>query len=221
MRKFDSGHISAFDIPPFEAQGRKQGACPAIEFYSQCTLQSDCWRYFKANFTEGGDYVAEKIIPRGSSIGLARLLGITDRRVRQLTEQGVLSRQAEGDFIYPEAIEEYYAYKYKSNEEVDYMAEKALHEKTKRELAELELAKRRNEVHDAEDVQIVMVDMLTKLRSQLLGLPTKMAKLLAERDASYIDAALTQEIEERLQELSDYSPTMFSEETFGNEEENG
>ena len=221
MRKFDSGHISAFDIPPFEAQGRKQGACPAIEFYSQCTLQSDCWRYFKVNFTEGGDYVAEKIIPRGSSIGLARLLGITDRRVRQLTEQGVLSRQAEGDFIYPEAIEEYYAYKYKSNEEVDYMAEKALHEKTKRELAELELAKRRNEVHDAEDVQIVMVDMLTKLRSQLLGLPTKMAKLLAERDASYIDAALTQEIEERLQELSDYSPTMFSEEAFGNEEENG
>lgn len=165
--------------------------------------------------------MAEKIIPRGSSIGLARLLGITDRRVRQLTEQGVLSRQAEGDFIYPEAIEEYYTYKYKSNEEVDYMAEKALHEKTKRELAELELAKRRNEVHDAEDVRIVMVDMLTKLRSQLLGLPTKMAKLLAERDASYIDAALTQEIEERLQELSDYSPTMFSEEAFGNEEENG
>ena len=100
------------------------------------------------------------------------------------------------------------------------MAEKALHEKTKRELAELELAKRRNEVHDAEDVQIVMVDMLTKLRSQLLGLPTKMAKLLAERDASYIDAALTQEIEERLKELSDYSPTMFSDEAFGNEEEN-
>ncbi len=164
--------------------------------------------------------MAKKIIPRGSGAELARLLGITDRRVRQLTEQSVLTRQAEGDFVFPDAIEEYYAYKYKNDEEVDYMAEKALHEKTKRELAELELAKRRNEVHDAEDVQIVMVDMLTKLRSQLLGLPTKMAKLLTERDAGFIDAALTKEIEERLKELSDYSPMMFSEEAGGDEEEN-
>lgn len=164
--------------------------------------------------------MAKKLIPRGSSADLARLLGLTDRRVRQLTEQGVLSKQPEGDFVYPEAIEEYYAYKYKNDEEVDYMAEKALHEKTKRELAELELAKRRNEVHDANDVQIVMVDMLTKLRSQLLGLPTKMAKLLADRDAGFIDAALTKEIEERLKELSDYAPTMFSEEADVDAEEN-
>lgn len=165
--------------------------------------------------------MAKKTEIRGGTSDIAKLLMITQRRVNQLADEGIIIRQIEGDFVLPEAIAEYYAYKYKSNEEVDYMAEKALHEKTKRELAELELAKRRNEVHDAEDVQIVMVDMLTKLRSQLLGLPTKMAKLLAERDASYIDAALTQEIEERLQELSDYSPTMFSEEAFGNEEENG
>lgn len=164
--------------------------------------------------------MAKKIVPRGSGAELARLLGITDRRVRQLADEEILTREPEGDYLLPAVIAEYYAYKYKTDESVDLMKEKALHEKTKRELAELELAKRRNEVHDAEDVQIVMVDMLTKLRSQLLGLPTKMAKLLAERDASYIDAALTQEIEERLKELSDYSPTMFSEEAFGNEEEN-
>ena len=164
--------------------------------------------------------MAKKIVPRGSGAELARLLGITDRRVRQLADEEILTREPEGDYLLPEVIAEYYAYKYKTDESVDLMKEKALHEKAKRELAELELAKRRNEVHDAEDVQIVMVDMLTKLRSQLLGLPTKMAKLLVERDASYIDAALTQEIEERLKELSDYSPTMFSEEAFGNEEEN-
>ena len=164
--------------------------------------------------------MAKKIVPRGSGAELARLLGITDRRVRQLADEEILTREPEGDYLLPEVIAEYYAYKYKTDESVDLMKEKALHEKAKRELAELELAKRRNEVHDAEDVQIVMVDMLTKLRSQLLGLPQTMAKLLAERDASYIDAALTQEIEERLKELSDYSPTMFSEEAFGNEEEN-
>lgn len=163
--------------------------------------------------------MARKQDLRGTSVDLARLLGITDRRVRQLVNDGIVSRQPEGDYFLPEAIAEYYAFKYKPDEAVDYMEEKALREKTKRELAELELARRRNEVHDAEDVQIVMVDMLTNLRSQLLGLPTKMAQLLAERDAGYIDKALTKEIEERLSELSDYSPTMFDVEAASDEEE--
>ncbi len=101
--------------------------------------------------------MARKQDLRGTSVDLARLLGITDRRVRQLVNDGIVSRQPEGDYLLPEAIAEYYAFKYKPDEAVDYMEEKALHEKTKRELAELELARRRNEVHDAEDVQIVML----------------------------------------------------------------
>lgn len=107
---------------------------------------------------------ARKRILRGSSSELAKLINLTDRRVRQLADTEILTRQPEGDFILPEAIEEYYIYKYKTEEAVDYMAEKALHEKTKRELAELELAKRRNEVHDAGAVELVMTDMLTNWR---------------------------------------------------------
>ncbi len=164
--------------------------------------------------------MARKQELKGTGVELARLLCITDRRVRQLVTDGIITKQPEGDYLLPEAIAEYYAFKYKPDEAVDYMEEKALHEKAKRALAELELAKRRNEVHDAEDVQIVMVDMLTNLRSQLLGLPTKMAQQLAERDAGYIDKALTKEIEERLSELSDYSPTMFNMEAAADEEEN-
>lgn len=163
--------------------------------------------------------MARKQELKGTGVELARLLCITDRRVRQLVTDGIITKQPEGDYLLPEAIAEYYAFKYKPDEAVDYMEEKALHEKAKRALAELELAKRRNEVHDAEDVQIVMVDMLTNLRSQLLGLPTKMAQQLPERDAGYIDKALTKEIEERLSELSDYSPTMFNMEAAADEEE--
>ncbi len=163
--------------------------------------------------------MARKQELKGTGVELARLLCITDRRVRQLVADGIITKQPEGDYLLPEAIAEYYAFKYKPDEAVDYMEEKALHEKAKRALAELELAKRRNEVHDAEDVQIVMVNMLTNLRSQLLGLPTKMAQQLAERDAGYIDKALTKEIEERLSELSDYSPTMFNMEAAADEEE--
>lgn len=154
--------------------------------------------------------MAKKIEIRGNTGELAKLLNITQRRVNQLAEEKIITRQPEGDFVLPEAIAEFYSFKFQSDEAIDFMAEKALHEKAKRELAELELQKRRNEVHDAADVELVMTDMLTNLRSQLLGLPAKMAVQLANRDKDYIDQALTDEIHARLTELSDYSPGMFA-----------
>lgn len=154
--------------------------------------------------------MAKKIEIRGNTGELAKLLNITQRRVNQLAEEKIITRQPEGDFVLPEAIAEFYSFKFQSDEAIDFMAEKALHEKAKRELAELELQKRRNEVHDAADVELVMTDMLTNLRSQLLGLPAKMAVQLANRDKDYIDQTLTDEIHARLTEISDYSPEMFT-----------
>ena len=154
--------------------------------------------------------MAKKIEIRGNTGELAKLLNITQRRVNQLAEEKIITRQPEGDFVLPEAIAEFYSFKFQSDEAIDFMAEKALHEKAKRELAELELQKRRNEVHDAADVELVMTDMLTNLRSQLLGLPAKMAVQLANRDKDYIDQTLTDEIHSRLAELSDYSLGMFT-----------
>lgn len=154
--------------------------------------------------------MAKKIEIRGNTGELAKLLNITQRRVNQLAEEKIITRQPEGDFVLPEAIAEFYSFKFQSDEAMDFMAEKALHEKAKRELAELELQKRRNEVHDAADVELVMTDMLTNLRSQLLGLPAKMAPQLANRDKDYIDQTLTDEIHARLTEISDYSPEMFT-----------
>lgn len=153
--------------------------------------------------------IKNKMQKRGSAADLAALLQITSRRVNQLVDEEVLSREAEGDFILPAAIAAYYEFKFADKGETDYLAEKALHEKAKRELAELELQRRRNEVHDAADVELIMTDMLTKLRTQLLGLPAKMAPQLANRDKDYIDQALTDEIYNRLTELSDYNPDMF------------
>lgn len=154
--------------------------------------------------------MAKKIEIRGNTGELAKLLNITQRRVNQLAEEKIITRQPEGDFVLPEAIAEFYSFKFQSDEAIDFMAEKALHEKAKRELVELELQKRRNEVHDAADVELVMTDMLTNLRSQLLGLPAKMAVQLANRDKDYIDQTLTDEIHARLTEISDYSPEMFT-----------
>ena len=148
---------------------------------------------------------------RGSTADLADLLMVTTRRVNQLVTEEVINREPEGDFVLPTAIAAYYDYKNSDSDEAAYLEEKAWHERAKRQLAELELQKRRNEVHDAADVELVMTDMLTNLRSQLLGLPAKMAPQLANRDKDYIDQVLTEEIQSRLMELSDYNPKMFAE----------
>lgn len=155
--------------------------------------------------------MSNKITVRGGTAELAKLIGITQRRINQLAEDKIITRQPEGDFILPEAIAEFYSFKFQNEEAVDYLAEKAKHEAAKRQLAEIELSKRRNEVHEAADVELVMMDMLTNLRSQLLGIPAKMAPVLAGQEKGFVDKALTDEIQARLTELSDYSPTMFTE----------
>lgn len=146
---------------------------------------------------------------RGGTSDLAKLLMITQRRVNQLADEGVIIRQIEGNFILPEAINEYYAYKYQSNETIDYLAEKAKHEKAKRELTELELGKRRRELHEASDVEAVLSEMLTNFRAQIHGIPSKMAPMLFGKSKADIEELLNQEIEVRLSEIRDYKPEMF------------
>ena len=147
-----------------------------------------------------------KMLKRGSARELAELLGISERRVNQLVNEEVLHREIEGDFVL------FYENKYSSKDEDDYWSEKALHEAAKRKLAELELAKRQNLSHDAADVERVMTDMLSKLRSQLLGIPAKMAARLENQSRSVIMTELSKEIKSRLTELSDYNPEIFSNE---------
>lgn len=153
--------------------------------------------------------MAKKKILRGSSSDLSGLLQITQRRTNQLADEKIITRQAEGDFILPEAIAEFYAYKYKETKSLDLVTEKALHEKVKREYAELDLQERRHELHDAADVKLVMSDMLVTLRTRLLGIPMIMAPRLEGRQRGEIADALNREIESALMELKEYSPTLF------------
>lgn len=146
---------------------------------------------------------------RGDVKMLSRLLGISVRRINQMIKnEGKITKEPEGDFILQKAISEYYIAKYKKDD-VDYSHEKALHERAKRKLTEMEVRKRANELHEAADVEIVLTDMLVNLRTKLLGIPAKMAIQLAERPKEEIEELLTKEIEFLLLEVKDYKPTMF------------
>lgn len=154
-----------------------------------------------------------------SQTNLAKTLGITTARVSQLIKEGVVFRDDDdksGAVMLVKSVQAYTQYKGGSDagdDDTDYMAEKAKHERVKRELSELKLAKEEANAYDAKTVELVMVEMVSNLRTQLLGLPSKLAPIVEHMDKEEIYKRLTEEIETKLLELSDYSPEMFTSET--------
>ncbi|GAQ24231.1 hypothetical protein [Tepidanaerobacter syntrophicus] len=149
---------------------------------------------------------------------LANIFGLTERRVRQLVEEGVIDRIGHGRYDLQDSLKKYIAFlraaasaevdSSKVKENLDY--EKFLHERAKREKAELELAHLKGELHHSADVEKVMNDMLGAFRSKLLALPAKLAPMLiAQNTVATIQDMLQNEIYEALKELSNYDPELF------------
>ena len=153
-----------------------------------------------------------------SSGVLSELLGVTDRRIRQLQEEGILDKESRGRYNLVSSIKNYIIHlktnndlkDNKNDEFLNYDKERALHEKTKREIAELKLAAMKGEMHNSEDVMRVMNDMLASFRSKILSMPSKLAPMLiARNDMSVIQELIKKEAIEALEELSNYDPALF------------
>ncbi|CAJ1003891.1 Terminase small subunit [Brevibacillus aydinogluensis] len=151
---------------------------------------------------------------------MATLLGFTRQRINQLAKEGILEKQAAGRFPLMKNVQRYIEYlrtgvkdKGDSDDEAQakYWEEKALHEKAKRETAEIKLAKLKNQVHDAADVELVLTNMLVTFRSRIMSIPEKVApKVLGMKNLSEISEVINAEVLEALAELSEYDPGMFS-----------
>ena len=88
--------------------------------------------------------------------------------------------------------------------------EKLLLERAKRELAELDVAERRGELHRAEDVKVLMGDVFGAVRAKMLALPAKVApKLLGQSQISVVKDTLNKHVRAALTELVEYEPQMF------------
>lgn len=152
-----------------------------------------------------------------SSKVLQTVLGITDRRVRQLAQEGTIVRIGHGKYSFTKSIQNYVTYIKATKEadeqemnELNWEDEKAKHEIIKRKKAELQLAVMQGELHRSEDVEHFMTDMLSNYRAKILALPTKVApKLVSKNDIHTIVDLLDIEVNEALKELSDYDPTKF------------
>ncbi len=155
-----------------------------------------------------------------TSSELSKVLGITQRRVQQLEVEAVLIKNTDGKFELSKNIESYYTWKLQPSSNVNYEVEKALHEKAKREKAEMINAKLKGQLHDAYDVEQIMTNMLVNFRNKMLGISAKLApRLIRQRDLNIISHELEKAIKEALTELAEYDPAMFTNEIEGVEDE--
>lgn len=176
----------------------------------------------KANRNIDGMVVNTKVI--------ANLFGLTDRRVRQLVEEEIIDKVGNGRYDLQDTLKKYIAFlrannaadhdSNKTKESLEY--EKYLHERAKREMAEMELAQLKGQLHHSSEVEKVMTKMLSDFRARLLGLPTKLApQLIARSEIQIIQDLMQKELYESLQELSDYEPSMFGVATASDNENEG
>ena len=112
---------------------------------------------------------------------ISEILGVTTRRIQQLTDEGALVRMARGQYDLPASIKKYIEHqieKVTPDEEIDNALENALWTRERRKKTELEVKIIKGELHRSQDVKRVMNDMLMAFRQKALAMPTKFASQL-------------------------------------------
>lgn len=154
-----------------------------------------------------------------NSAALEKIIGVSDRRIRQLAEENIIIRAAKGRYKLMDSVTNYILtlkVQMEANNaesvdgEIDLEEEKAIHERVKRHISELKLQTMKGELHKSEDVERVMMDMLASVRAKLLSMPTKLAPILVSRsDIDFVRNTINREVMEALNELKDYNPKEF------------
>ncbi len=149
---------------------------------------------------------------------LSDVLGVSRQRISQLVKDGVIVREPgnpSGAVLLVESLKNVYqsrAEHANASSDININDERAKFERARRVLEELKVAKAMRKVYDARTVELVMTEELSTLRTQLLGLPSKLAPMLEGKTREEINSIMTREIEGKLMELSEYSPGLFDEE---------
>lgn len=155
---------------------------------------------------------------------LAAILGVTDRRIRQLKqefglfEKGLTSGKSKKNYCLEKCVPEYINYKLETEtaQGTSYSREKeqAEHEQIKKKISMLKLRKLRRELHEATDVEEFLTEMLISFKNKLLNLPQKTAPLITgEDDINVVTEIIEKEVLETLDELAEYDPYKIDKET--------
>lgn len=117
---------------------------------------------------------------------IAKLLMLSERRVQQLTTEGVIPRAERGRYELAPAVQGYIRYLQDRTagnasqvDSIDYHIEKARKIKFEADIAEVEAAKRRGEAIDAQEVKRAWQLILGEIRANLLNnTPSRITSLI-------------------------------------------
>lgn len=152
-----------------------------------------------------------------SSQVIAKIFGVTTRRVEQLKAEGIIKGQGKPTkYDLLPTIQTYIKYlsdkangREKKETTANLEAEKLSAEKrikeAKAEMVELELKELKGELHRASDVEAITTDHVLYIRSMLLAMPGKLAVDCADcKTAAEAAERIKQEVYFILENLADY-----------------
>lgn len=161
---------------------------------------------------------AEKILDKVteetevSPAELAATLRLTGRRVRQLTEDGVLRKAGNGKYTLIENIHRYFSWvNAKPVDEEDVRLEKARRQSevqikaSRAMVAKLEADELKGKMHRSEDVAAMTADLILTVRSLMMALPGRLAvDTQAAKTAAEAEELIRAEVYAALEEISRY-----------------
>jgi phage terminase Nu1 subunit (DNA packaging protein) len=150
---------------------------------------------------------------------IARLLDLSERRIQQLSRDGVIPKAERGQYDLVAAVRGYVAYlrdlavKAQAGAP-DFGVERARLIKAKADIAEMEAEGRRGELLPAEAVEAAWTAILARLRARLLVLPDRLAPICVEEATiAGVRDQIRKAVREALLELSE--TPVFAEEPEG------
>lgn len=137
---------------------------------------------------------------------VAAWLGLTERRVRQLRDEGVISEKQPGLYDLQATVTKYIIFLRNGSGKINLNDERAGLTRAKREAAEMENKVRMGELHRTQDIETGLKTVFLNIRGRFLALPAKLSPTLASMGGNQtaIFDELKQAIDETLEELSDY-----------------
>lgn len=139
-----------------------------------------------------------------TSKAVAEVLGVTERRVRELRDEGVLSEERPGIFNMKTVVKQYLTYKIGDKDDSSRLtAARADREETRSEIEKMKMEEAKGDLHRTEDVERGLKAIFANFKNRLETIPTKYAKTMAQlTDPVEAHDILQKAVEEALIELS-------------------
>jgi len=117
---------------------------------------------------------------------IARLLDLSERRIQQLSREGVIPKAERGQYELIGSVRGYVRYLRDQARKAqagapDYAAERARFIRARADLAEMEAEEKRHSLIAAEQIEAAWIAVLALLRTRLLALPDRLAPQLFDQ----------------------------------------